>query len=127
MDARRLGHRRGPALAGLLFVVLAGIVGMHGLDAHGASLETAASSVVPAADEAHAPVDHSDGEHGAMTALAMCVAVLAAALAGIAVCLRRHRGVGLVVRELPRQISTASAARRDRDPPSLDALCILRC
>lgn len=137
---------------GALMLLLAGIVGMHGMNGHvfpmvrmapatGTHLTHTAVSVVDDAAAgfrdtartavgvaravaARTPDGPVGGGHADMTA--MCLAVLALALTALA----RMLGRALLFPAPPHPFSSGRAATppgRDRDPPSLARLSVRRC
>jgi hypothetical protein len=134
--------RAGGLLAGMLFIVLAGVVGMHGLGPHGVGgLTHMATTTHAAMDPGHrdvgltgpnaagpslAAVLEGGDRHGPGMGLGeLCVAVLSAL--GLAVLLAgRHCGRGRV-RPLLAGASRAPLPRaRDPDAPSVMQLSVLR-
>lgn len=148
MSKARSDHRSSAIWLGVLFAVLAGLFGMHGLSTHGADLhghEAMAVSADPVAElGAHAehagdPARPSSaapvlertgaptGDPGAMHGLALCLALLASSLLALGALLMRQRAhpaaPSLLARRRPRFTVTA----RQHAPPSLAELSILRC
>jgi hypothetical protein len=121
---------------------LAGLIAMHGLSDHGASSHemeapmnpavTVVSHVGHAADNSRGQAADAatgavaPGEHAPGMAMAgLCLAVLAGAVIGLAL-LRPHRAV-VFIRPTALAVSPARpSARRDRDPPCLFQLSVLR-
>lgn len=113
------------------FVVLAGLIAMHGLAAHGA-LDTPPPTAVAAHGAAH-DAPHQDGssghDHGSMPSMATCVAVLSLGLLllGLAlVLLRTARRGWLTARVVRRRLLVLLRARAP-DPPDLWSLSVCRC
>lgn len=126
--------RRALWLGGLL-VVLAGVLGMHGLGTHGTG------EVAPAGVSAHA--DHALGampvarsvaaleapaDHGAMDMGGgdMCVAILLGSLL-VLFLVGARSGQGRFLFSPTRPISPTLRRARSPDPPSLIALSVQRC
>ncbi len=123
--------------------VLAGLFLMHGMTDHavaGTEMSLATHPVTLTAGdtpESHSmhgsaqagtaaiTVGESGGEGHAMALMGLCLAVLAATVAGLLL-LGSHRVGRLVRRASPGLTLAIPAARRDRDPPSLFELSILR-
>lgn len=148
-----LSHRVRPVLrlAGVLFV-LAGLLGMHGLNSHGvAATETGAPALMATMDvspaSGHAdlgnragvpagPVDRAQRPAEAasaspqpgmdMSMAMMCVAILTIALIALLRSLLGAR-LGPLVGLVHRQSVALVHPGRDPDPPSLIALSIRRC
>lgn len=140
-------------LAGLL-AVLAGLFGMHGLSGHGAagmSMQTAPPALMPSSmslDASDIAATHLDvvsdagplagnraqdalaivtgSGHGDMAMVAMCLAILGAAMLAMLRLLNRAR-VAPVVWSLPRPVRAILPRGRDPDPPCLIKLSIQRC
>lgn len=132
----------------LIPAILLGLLWMHGLATHGAGTHDASSTPALSVDahdlsasghetDAHAmpgevastaAVGPSDGQGSAGSALGLCLAVLAGALLTFLVKRRRRLGrfQGLVLAR-PTRSPKLPARARDPDPPSLSALCIVRC
>jgi len=128
-------------LGGLL-VVLGGLFGMHGLDSHGAGVDSVMHATVggmagavgygdmvdtaPGAAPATIAVAWATGGIGMDMAMGMCVAVLGLGL--IASLLRiwasRRRPL---MRLMACPVHAPGVRGRDRDPPSLTHLSIQRC
>lgn len=124
---------------------LAGLFAMHGLASHGASSHDNMPAIpISGTDISTGHPDHAsdairkalDGmgatgsepaEPSAGMALAgLCLAVLAGAIIGLLLLLRPH-GIAAVIR--PRALALVAAVapgRRDRDPPCLFELSVLR-
>lgn len=106
-------------------VALAGLFAMHGLSPHGAHSS-------PEATSTHG--DHgTDLSGGQLPAggdedalLALCLALLVAGVVGL---VARARPIRMTARHgnRPNPGTSPATARRDRDPPDLHALSILRC
>lgn len=154
MTDTRAGAKR-PSLASLLVLAgaLAGLFAMHGLSDHGAApvgfqhahaqvvstshmsgavgedhmagMSADADEVTPFLAAAMTSVGSSSG--AAMGLMGLCLAVLAGALLSL---VRHHEVTGLVV-QLARELGCLAAAigttSRERDPPCLTQLSILRC
>ena len=150
---RLLAQRARPALwAAALFLVLAGLFGMHGLGDHGmpGMAQTRASGIMTHPGGLHRMTDHADrpmaGVHtagtvspavGATPSLApaglrghvgmagMCLALLTGGL--LALLLLRGRAVRAQAEEPRRSLTARRPRSRDPDPPALATLSILRC
>ncbi|MGZ4436680.1 MAG: DUF6153 family protein [Nocardioidaceae bacterium] len=150
---RLLAPRARPALwAAALFVVLAGLFGMHGLGDHGmpgmAQAPASGSMAHPAGP--HRMTDHPDqpmvgahanvmvrpahdampslgpvGLHGHSGMAGMCLALLTGGL--LALLLHRGRAVRVLAEEPRRSLTARHPRSRDPDPPCLASLSILRC
>ena len=121
---------------------LAGLFAMHGLSDHGTAshdLNASMNPVVTAMAHTGQMADHSreaseaarttDGAPGqdspGMAMAGLCLAVLAGAIVGFML-LRSHRSV-VFVRPIVRSFVPARrSGRRDRDPPCLFQLAVLR-
>lgn len=131
-------------LGGLL-VVLAGLLGMHGLDSHGAAgMDTAHAVVTRSATDAIAGHHSMAAVHKVGSAVAAvtvatgqtatdgdmeagcCLAVIAVALIALLRLLRNARGRPLY-RLVARSARAPGYHARDPDPPSLISLSIQRC
>jgi hypothetical protein len=135
------------ALAAAVWVLLiGGLFAMHGLGTHGAgahggvalnmtgtSGHAAHHSVLPGTADRTAdaePVtgasEPNDEGHGSMGLLMLCLVILAATLAGFAQVLLRHlRRSPLCT--LPWGFPAIWVIGRDRDPPDLRRLSVMRC
>ena len=138
----------GAAVWGLL---LGGIFAMHGLGTHGTGAH--AEMEQPAMSNASAHMDISGAGHpahvvpesestssedlswvvgepagsGSMTGLmAMCLAILGGVLAGFVALFMRYRCRRPLMRAV-RQVHALVIASRDRDPPCLVRLSVMRC
>jgi len=153
IGTNHLARRARPALwAGALFVVLAGLFGMHGLGDHGMPGMAQAPASEPMTypggpdrmtDPADRPVGGANSAvavmpaAGAMPSLAragldghagmagMCLALLTGGL--LALLLLRGRAVRVLAEEPRRRVKTRRPRSRDPDPPCLLSLSILRC
>jgi len=139
---RLLARRERPALwAAALFVVLAGLFGMHGLGDHGmpgmahisVTGTTAHPDMTGHADrsgvavpvpEAPAALDRA-GLDGHAGMAGMCLALLAGGW--LALLLLRSRAVRVLAVTPHRALVARRPRTRDPDPPSLTSLSILRC
>lgn len=139
-----------------LVALLAGIVGMHGLNSHGAmaaGTHPPAHSVVTELGEAPRGSDHGamttgvgelvgavtsiaakavaavpSGTAGGMDAMGgMCVAILVLALTGLLRLLRGAPGMAMPYRLVTDLVRGMGPHARDPDPPSLIRLSIQRC
>ena len=140
--------RRALWFSGLL-VLLAGIVGMHGLnshaggmapDSHSIAMHQAVGEFSAAGHDVRDATDHAleAAAAGVVTAVSgglsgagpvmggMCMAVLAV---GLAMILRMLRSVPVValVPVVGEPVRALASSGRDRDPPSLTGLSIRRC
>jgi hypothetical protein len=110
----------------VLGVALAGLFAMHGLSAHGTAQPLPETVGVHAEHDPDLPggVPAEQGHHDAL--LVLCVALL---VAGVVVLAARGGSIRWATRDAgPSPPSTAPwTSRRDRDPPDLHALSILRC
>lgn len=142
---RRAAHGRGTRLAlAAVAVALFGLMSMHGWGSHvgahpmGASIESAGVTVLMDHGSPHAsdPVAVAEGSAGQQTQvpaddeessglLGLCLAILTGLIVGIALTLAR-RGIR-VLRSLLPAWPSASFFGRDRDPPDLLRLCVIRC
>jgi hypothetical protein len=142
---RTAAHGRGTRLAlAAVAVALFGLMSMHGWGSHvgahsmGTSPESAGVMVVMDHGGQHAsdPVAAADGSAGQQThvpaddeesggLLGLCLAILTGLIVGIALTLAR-RGIPILRSLLPAWAS-ASFSGRDRDPPDLLRLCVIRC
>lgn len=145
MQELRTAHRRGTRLAlAAVAVALFGLMSMHGWGSHAGAhpMGAGSQSVMPVLDQvgAHAPtsvaVDDSDGsmaghqsqapdgdEGGGL--LGLCLAILTGLIVGVALTLAR-RGIRILSSLLPTWPSLVRYGR-DRDPPDLLRLCVIRC
>jgi hypothetical protein len=149
MTPQRAPHRRGHCgrLGTRLLVLagaLAGLFAMHGLAAHGASSHdtmpplAVSATVVSMSDTDHAsdatqaamdgmgttggePAEPSPG----MAMAGLCLAVLAGAIMGLLL-LRRHRIAAFIQPPSLAFVAALAPGRRDRDPPCLFELSVLR-
>jgi hypothetical protein len=137
-------HRRGAPgglLVALLFIVVAGVLGMHGLGSHGLSaahLRVVHNSSIAVGDHqmvrpavlgvaASAAVQSAGRgiDHNGMSLGELCVAVLSAlGLLLLLISALRPRQDVLPPRSRPWRVRRVSG--RDRDPPSLAQLSVLR-
>ncbi|WP_372736544.1 DUF6153 family protein [Nocardioides sp.] len=93
------------------------------LSTHGTTTPTSTPTSTPTTGAI--TVGESGGEGHSMALMGLCLAVLAATVAGLL--LLGPHGVGRLVRRASPGLTLAiAAARRDRDPPSLFELSILR-
>jgi len=143
--ARSLSLQR--SLVGLAtwWVVLAGLLAMHGLSTHGTGAHhdlamagserttQAAHSMQPMPAAAEPPSGSSvalgapsgsDTGHDPMT---LCLAVMAGALIWLASVLRRRSGWRRLRDDVRRLVGAVSRSGRERDPPCLTRLSVLRC
>ena len=136
VDARSAAAGRVPAWWTVAWVlVLAGLFGMHGLGDHGVSAAdhshadpaamVMADAGMHAVDPVGAAEDHGMPVPGHHDATAICLAVLVAALLTWTLA-RRMGGPGPASWRPPRAVPSRRTAR-ERDPPSLIRLSILRC
>ena len=113
------------------FVVLAGLLAMHGLAAHGA-LDTPPPTAVAAHAVTH-DAPHHDGspghDRGAMSSMATCVAVLSLGLLllGLALVLLRTARRGWLTARVVRRALLERLRARAPDPPDLWTLSVCRC
>ncbi|HWJ65108.1 MAG TPA: DUF6153 family protein [Nocardioides sp.] len=130
-DPRTASTSPGTRLAlAAVAVALFGLLSMHGWGSHATHAVTVtpqgAGLVQASAHHAmhESPADHTPapGDDGEL--VGMCLAVLAAALLGIVTLLVR-RGVP-VPRAVLRAWSHPASTGRDRDPPDLLRLCVIR-
>ena len=132
----------------LIPAILLGLLWMHGLATHGAGTHEASSTPALSMDAHHlsasghetdaralpgeaaslAAVGPSDGQGSAGFALGLCLAVLAGVLLTLLLQWGRRLGrfQGRVLARPARSPQRPTRAR-DPDPPSLSALCIVRC
>jgi len=144
-EVRTAAHRRGTRLALVaVAVALFGLMSMHGWGSHAGAHPMGAGSqgVMPVMNHigANTPasmaVDDSDGavaghqsqapdgdEGGGL--LGLCLAILAGLIVGVALALTR-RGIRVLSSLLPTWPSPVRYGR-DRDPPDLLRLCVIRC
>lgn len=128
MPMRARGALAAAALA------LFGLVAMHGLGTHGtiaqpasmAGVSVPADAAQPMADHTcDCPHVHGEGPDSTHGMLALCLAVLAGLLA-MAV---RQFVIGVTWAPVTRRTRAhlPDPPLRDRDPPNLLALCVIRC
>jgi len=135
-------------LSALLFLALAGLFSMHGLDTHGAlALATPTSSststvhdphdpkaatitsVVPdaaegaAAESVHGPQSHHDEP---MSMAGLCLTVLGTAILALTLWMTPSLRHGFLLPS-PRLVRLRASTGRDPGPPSLSVLCVCRC
>ena len=150
---RLLARRARPALcSAALFIVLAGLFGMHGIGDHGMSgmAQASASGPMTHPGGAHRMTDHADrplvGVHTVVTVspvdrampsiapvghrshagmVGTCLALLTGGL--LALLLMRDRAVRALAEEPRRSLATRRPRSRDPDPPALATLSVLRC
>lgn len=144
MQRLRTAHRRGTRLAlAAVAVVLFGLMSMHGWGSHAGAhpMGAGSQSVMPVMDHtgvrapASAAGDGSDGlaghpsqapdgdEGGGL--LGLCLAILAGLIVGVALTMAR-RGIRILDSLLPIWPIPVRYGR-DRDPPDLLRLCVIRC
>jgi len=132
----------GGVLVALLFLLLTGVLGMHGWGSHGV---TGGGHMPSADDSSPAGMEHpavamavvvgesasssmrllsGGASHSGMSLAALCVAVLSTlGLVLLVGALRRRAAIPLLSSPLPH---TRGVNARDRDPPSLARLSVLR-
>ena len=146
MTRKRLAYRRGGRgrLAVRLLVLagaLAGLFAMHGLSDHGASSHDmhapmnpavlGTSHAIHAADDPQSAteeltIDGAAGQGSPGTSIAgLCLAVLAGAIIALLLLSPHRRGVFMGPLALA-LVSARPTGRRDRDPPCLFELSVLR-
>lgn len=116
-------HLMGVTPQGTHAMIGSGHTGIHGEAALAGGLRTSAEQSV-ADHQARMGPQEPDGESGTEF-LGLCLAVLAGLLLGIALLLAR-RGVRTLRTLLPVG-QHRIFIRRDRDPPGLRTLCVIRC
>ena len=148
MTPTRVRHRRGSRaqVAARLLVLagaLAGLFAMHGLSDHGASSHDMPAAMRPAVmevshtghpadaarsatDDARWAEDAAPGEGSpAMAVAGLCLAVLAGAIIGLLL-LHPHRSLFFIRPLAQAFVAARPSGRRDRDPPCLFELAVLR-
>lgn len=138
-------HRRGTRLALVaVAVALFGLLSMHGWGSHAGAHPMGAGSqgAMPVMNQVGADAPTSvagDGSNGSVTSrptqapdgdeggglLGLCLAFLTGLILGVALTLAR-RGVRILSSLLPTWPSPVLYGR-DRDPPDLLRLCVIRC
>jgi hypothetical protein len=107
-------------------VALAGLFAMHGLSAHGAAQPLPETVGLHAEHTPDLPggVPGEQGHHDAL--LALCLTLL---VAGVGILAARGGSIRWATRDAspPPSLTAPWTSRRDRDPPDLHALSILRC
>lgn len=143
-ELRTAAYGRGTRLAfAAVAVALFGLMSMHGWGSHASAhpMGAGSQSVMPVMDHTGVPAptsaagDGSDGSAGHPTQvpggdeggglLGLCLAILAGLVVGVALTLAR-RGIPILNSLLPAWPSPVRY-RRDRDPPDLLRLCVIRC
>lgn len=131
---------RGGLFRSVLFLVAIGVLGMHGIDTHGASpshVSAVAHGISPVgAQTLTGPALHVEAGQvavgtprdadGAGSLVGLCMAVLNAALVLLVLLWTRRRVPSLRV-WLDRRQTLRLPYGRDRDPPSLAHLSVMRC
>ena len=119
---------------GAVFLVLGGLLAMHGLGTHGIAGDdhagmSGAHAAAPRADAAAlAPLalDPRAPAHGAEHLMAGCVAVLGVAMALLLGLMAPRGGWRSIPVTLVRPVAVPRRARAP-DPPDLVRLCVCRC
>jgi hypothetical protein len=127
MSVRSLTGRRGRLIGlAVVAVALAGLFAMHGLSPHGTTHASSETTSMHGEHETGPSVAQLPGDDDSEELLMLCLALLVAAVIGLAG--RRH-ATRWFVRDaiLPGRLVAPAASRRYRDPPDLLALSIQRC